>query len=179
MSFQLTTTLSEALQAIDFTGEQSGEQLGEQQKVHHFPIQEAEQSRTDEVLNRYGEAKWAIIDLLNEHYKHHKGDNNNPQQNFDLYNWLLENKEDEVAYFLNEAGSNCLTHSQYRAPSQFRLWLGKKGFVIGIEQKGKGFNVEKALAAAGGFFNFFEKSKSVVFFDDLNEARNVLMMWTF
>ncbi|MEK6950904.1 MAG: hypothetical protein AABX13_04240 [Nanoarchaeota archaeon] len=154
MPFHLTTTIAQALQEIEFTGEQKT-----------FSIHETEQLRPDDVLNAYGAAKWSIIDFLNQHY----------QQNFDLYHWLQENKEDEVAYFLNEAGSNCLTHSQYKAPSRFQLWLGKKGFIIGMEQKGKGFNVEKARSAAGGFFTFFEQSKSVVFFDDAEKAKTTFI----
>lgn len=161
MALHLITTLPQALQEIDFSSEQ--------QEVREFSIHEPEQLRTDDVLNSYGEAKWAIIELLNKHYAQN-------DVHYDLYNWLLENKEDEVAYFLNEAGSNCLTHSQYKAPCKFTVWLGKKGFVIGIEQKGKGFSVEDTVRnTPGGFFNFFAHSNSIIFFDHLPEARIVFM----
>lgn len=161
MSIHFTTSIAQALEAIGF--------FSEQQAVHEFPIHEPEELRTDDVLNRYGEAKWAVIELLNNHYAQN-------DVHYDLYNWLLENKEDEVAYFLNEAGSNCLSHSQYKTPSKFKVWLGKKGFVIGMEQKGKGFSIEEAIQNAGGFFGFFAQSKSIIFFDQRYKARTVFML---
>lgn len=169
MAIDHTLNLSLALQQVGFSREP-----GEQRSAQDFPLHETEELRTDDVLNKYGEAKWAIIELLNNHYAQNDVQND---VHYDLYNWLLENKEDEVAYFLNEGGSNCLTHSQYKAPSKFKVWLGKKGFVIGIEQKGNGFNVEKVSRyTPGGFFNFFSHSNSVIFFDHLNEARTVFML---
>ncbi len=163
MVVSLTANLSSALQDIEFTSD-----------YHEFPLHLQEQLRTDEILTPYGAAKWGIIDLLNQRYSSLLPDK------FDLYHWLSENTEDEVAYFLNEAGSNSLTHSQYKAPSKFRLWLGKKSFVIAIEQQGKGFPAEEvSRSTPGGFFNFFKNSKSVVFFDNPQEARIVFLQFSF
>lgn len=164
MAIDHALNLSLALQHVGFSREH-----GEQQSAQEFSIHEAEELRTDDVLNTYGTAKWAIIDLLNNHYAQN-------DVHYDLYNWLLENKEDEVAYFLNEGGSNCLTHSEYKAPSKFKVWLGKKGFVIGMEQKGKGFSIAEAIQKAGGFFGFFAQSKSIIFFDQRQEARAIFML---
>ena len=164
MTINLTQTLQKSLEAIEVT------------KGYEFPVYEFEEVRShlisDSVIKKYGDAKWAVVDLLNEKYGAlllHK---------FDLHNWLEKNQDDEVAYFLNEAGSNSLNYSQYLAPSHFHLWLGKKGFVIGIEQKGKGFNAikvhdEKLKENQGGAFNFFRGCKSAVFFDNAEDARIV------
>ena len=147
-----------------------------------MPVSEAEEVRThiisDEIIGKYGETKWAIIDLLNEKYGAILFNK------FDLYNWLEKNKDDEVAYFLNEAGSNSLNYSQFLTPSRFHLWLGKKGFVIGIEKKGKGFNAvkvdeEKLKENKGGAFGFFRECRNLVFFDDAEDARIVYFQGTF
>ncbi|MDP3698006.1 MAG: hypothetical protein Q8R47_00310 [Nanoarchaeota archaeon] len=167
MVLHFTKTLPEALENISSFGE-----------GYELPIYSAEEVRShlisDEVIADYGYAKWAIVDSLNEKYDALLFNK------FDLYNWLEKNQDDEVAYFLNEAGSNSLNYSEYLAPSRFHLWLGKKGFVIGIEQKGKGFNAvkindEKIKEHQGGAFQFFRNCKNVVFFDDPKEARMVYL----
>ena len=156
--------MQEALQNIDFSD------------YHELPVYDAEEVRThlisDAVIEHYGNTKWAIIDLLNEKYGALLFNK------FDLYHWLEKNKEDEVAYFLNEAGSNSLNYSQYLTPWRFHLWLGKKGFVIGIEQKGRGFdaikvNDEKIKEHQGGAFQFFRECKNAVFFDNAENAKVV------
>ncbi|MEK6863225.1 MAG: hypothetical protein AABW53_00855 [Nanoarchaeota archaeon] len=160
-------TLSQALENIGFSG-----------GYHKLPVYKPEIVRTniisDEIIETYGNAKWAVIDILNEKYGPVMS---NP---FDLHHWLEKNDDDEVAYFLNEAGSNSLNYSQYLVPWRFHLWLGKKGFVIGIEQKGDGFNAvkiheEKLHRHLGGAFNFFRWCKSAVFFDNPEEARVVYL----
>jgi len=118
-----------------------------------------------DLIERYGNAKWAIVDLLNERYG----------TKIDLQNWL-DYKEDDVAHFLNEAGSNSLHHSEFRAPWRFHLWLGEKGFIIGIEQKGRGFdasyvNSERVKDNEGAAFEFYRRCKGKVFFDDPKNAR--------
>src|SRR3989344_7523898 len=116
------------------------ESLDDIQAFEHytFPVHELEQARTivisDEIIERYGIAKWAVVDVLNEKYGIVLFNK------FDLHNLIDKNTDDEVAYFLNEACSNTLNYSEFKAPWKFHLWLGKMGFVIGIEQKGKGFN---------------------------------------
>ncbi len=123
-------------------------------------------SNTDQILSLYGDAKWEIVQRLNETYS----------TNFDLHNWIAENQDDEVAYFLNEAGSNCLNYAEYKIPSKFHLWLGKNGFIIGIEQKDS-FDVTKISQYSGGF-GFFTKSKNTIFFDDPKNAKIIFMQQT-
>ena len=146
MAIDFNKTLQQALENIGFSG-----------GYYELPIYELETVRTniisDEIIETYGNAKWAVIDILNEKYGALLSDK------FNLHNWLEKKDSDEVAYFLNEAGSNSLNYSQFLTPRRFHLWLGGKGFVIGIEQKGDGFNAvkiheEKLHRHLGGAFNF-------------------------
>ncbi len=161
MAIHFEKTLKEALKRIGNS------------KHKGFLIYNGEEIRTflnsDKLVGRYGEVKWEIVRLLNKTYN----------SSFDLHNWI-DGNEDDVAHFLNEVGSNCLNYSSYKIPFKFHLWLGKKGFVLGIEQKGKGFNAEdvynlRLKENKGAAFNFFRKCKSEIFFDDSKEARVVLM----
>ena len=165
MVLDFTKTLSEALEHIGYSDE-----------GYELPVYGAEEMKThlisDEVIEKYGRAKWAVVDILNEKYGAILFNK------FDLHNWLEKNKDDEVAYFLNEAGSNSLNYSQYLAPSYFHLWLGKNGFVIGIEQKGNGFNARninenRIKEHQGGAFAFFRECKGTVFFDNSENAKVV------
>lgn len=167
MVLHFTKDLKGALENIGFSGD-----------YHELPVYGSEEIRThlvsDAVIEQYGDAKWAIVDILNEKYGALL------LNKFDLHNWLEKNQDDEVAYFLNEAGSNSLNYSEYLAPSRFQLWLGKKGFVIGIEQKGKGFNAvkvhdEKLKENQGGAFAFFRECLNAVFFDDAESVRTVYL----
>lgn len=151
--------LAKALHNIQCTGEQTT-----------IPIHPHQKKRTKETITQYGNAKWAIVDLLNQRYS------TILNTEFNLYHWLHYNEHDEVAYFLNEAGSNALNHSQFKAPSHFHLWMGRKGFVIGIEQQGEGFNAvkineKKKKENEGAAFEFFRNCKSTIFFDDSSNAR--------
>lgn len=164
MTIHFQHTLSQALEQIEFTGEPTT-----------LPIHPHQTKRTEETIIQYGKAKWAIIDKLNERYS------TILNMEFNLHHWLHYNEHDEVAYFLNEAGSNALNHSQFKAPSHFHLWLGKKGFVIGIEQQGKGFdavkiNEEKIKEGEGAAFEFFRACKGTIFFDEPQKARVVYMV---
>src|SRR3990167_3027569 len=98
MTIHFTQTLQKSLETIKVT------------KGYEFPVYEAEEARdhllSDKVVEKYGEAKWAVVDILNEEYGAIMFNK------FDLHNWLEKNQDDEVAYFLNEAGSNSLNHSQ-------------------------------------------------------------------
>ena len=163
MVIHVQHTLAKSLDHINFSG-----------KYHGLPLPDLQQPRThensDALIELYGQCKWNIVDLLNKNY----------DADFNLNNWLLQNKHDEVAYFLNETGSNCLNYAQYKIPSQFHLWLGKKGFIIGIEQKGKGFNAQeidqkKIKENEGAAFAFFHSCKSSIFFDNPDDARIVFM----
>ena len=156
--------------------------LIEAQKHQEFIIHDQESPRTlslsDDIISLYGNHKWAIVDLLNQQYSHIL------TSPFDLYHWLNYNTSDEVAYFLNEAGSNVLSYAQYKAPYKFHLWLGKKGFIIGIEQKGQGFNAQQVdkkriKENEGAAFDFYRNCKSTIFFDNAKEARIVFMEYLF
>src|SRR3989344_2486775 len=142
------------------------------EKHHEFIVHAYEVARNlnngDEILERYGEAKWAVVDVLNARYGTH----------FDLYNWIHENPADEVAYFLNEAGSNTLSYAEHRVPWKFHVWLGIKGFIIAIEQKGRGFDAQKVddkrlKDNEGAAFDFFRNCSGEIFFDDVKDARVV------
>ena len=148
------------------------------QEHQEFLVHDQEELRThltsDEIVSRYGEIKWNILDLINEKYK----------TNFDHYNWLNQDQTDEVAYFINEAGSNVLSYSQFKAPFKFHLWLGQRGFIIGIEQRGKGFPAEQVhnqrlKENEGAAFEFFRNCKSQIFFDKPEEAKIVFMEYLF
>ena len=167
MAINFNQNLQEALAKIGFFGEHL-----------QLPVCELEEARShiisDAVIEKYGHNKWAIVDILNEKYGEMMFNK------FDLYNWLEKNKDDEVAYFLNEAGSNSLNYSEYLIPSYFHLWLGKNGFVIGIEQKGKGFNAAKINEEMlqenkGGGFTFFRQCRNKIFFDNATDARVVYL----
>lgn len=167
MDFAVSFT--EALERIGFAGEHI-----------QFSVHELEEMRTylssDEIIEKYGRAKWAIVDKLNERYSRIFN------CSFDLYSWLEGNSEDEVSFFLNEAGSNSLNYSEFKAPCRFHLWLGKKGFIIAVEQKDRGFdaeaiNFERACSNEGKAFDFFRNCKSRIFFDNSRDARVVFMEW--
>lgn len=163
MVLSFTESLQDALKLIDVVGDSI-----------QLPVHPHSRTRTEETIPHYGNTKWKIVDLLNERYSTLLKDK------FDLYHWLDYNENDEVAYFLNEAGSNTLHYAEFKAPAHFHLWLGKKGFVIGIEQQGKGFdarriNDEKIKENEGAAFEFFRKCKSTIFFDDPREAKRVYL----
>ncbi len=178
MVIQFNQTLPAALQEIEFTEHQEWI-VHEKEEERTYPI-------SDELVGKYGGFKWAIVDLLNQKYNSTLNEKFNlalPGK-FDLYNWINKNQEDEVAYFLNEAGSNCLNHSEFKAPYKSHLWLGRKGFVIGLEQKGKGFDAEavhqqKIKENEGAAFEFFRNCNSKIFFDNPENARVVFMEWVF
>ena len=114
----------------------------------------------------YHDSKFAIVELINDKYG----------TKFDHENWLHYKESDEVSYFLNEAGSNSLHHSEFKAPYRLCLWLGENGFMISIEQKGKGFDASfvdshRIKENEGAAFEFYRKCKGEVFFDDEKETR--------
>lgn len=166
MVLEFSLDLAEALEKISL--------------LEHFEweIHNGDEARTDEIIEKYGEAKWQVVELLNECYGHLLA------EKFDLHNWLDHNQDDEVAYFLNEAGSNSLNHSEYQAPAKFHLWIGKEGFIIGIEQKGQGFNAKEVdnkmiRSNEGAAFSFFRSCKSQIFFDDAEKSKIVFLKHQF
>ncbi len=141
------------------------------QEEKHFPIHLEDKERThhnaDEIMERYGDSLHALVSLLNQRYA----------LDCNLLAWL-EHDEDEVSSFLNEACSNTLHHASFKAPSHVRVWLGEKGFIIGIEQKGKGFDAQTVhhldkKENKGAAFDFYRKSKGKIFFDHPPDARIV------
>lgn len=167
MTLHFNHNLAQALENINYSGES-----------HQFLIHNTEKERDVHsscgIVEKYGDVKHKVVNLINEKY------GTILANKFDLYNWILQNQEDEVAYFINEAGSNCLSYSQLKAPHMFHLWLGSKGFIIGIEQKGNGFNAEKIhhkkiKENKGAAFEFFRSCRNRIFFDDSNNAKMVLM----
>lgn len=171
MSFNFQKKLKQALENI------------EHYDYRYFLIHEKEEERNNEIIKIYGDAKWQIVGLLNEKYSLLlKGAFGLHQ--LDLHNWLNYNEKDEVAYFLNEAGSNALNYSQFKAPYKFHLWLGRKGFVVGIEQKGKGFDAEhvhqnQIKDNEGAAFDFFRRCKAEIFFDNPKDSKIVFMEFQF
>lgn len=169
MVLNFRRTFLEALSSIKYQGKHK------ELLVHG---EEREINDHSEIIEVYGNSKWKVVDLINEHYS------SVLNKKFDLYNWLHHNEEDELAYFLSEAGSNCLSHSQFKAPHKFHLWLGEKGFIVGIEQLGKGFPAElvhkkRIKQNEGAAFEFFEKCQSQIFFDDPHDAKMIFMEYTF
>ena len=131
-----------------------------------------------DLISKYGDAKWSIIDLLNNNYS------GLLKNKFDLYNWLNHNEDDEVSYFINEVGSNSLNYSKFKAPYKFDLFLGEQGFIISIEQKGSGFNaleVDQMMIKEneGAGFNFFRNCKNIIFFDDYKNAKIINLQYLF
>ncbi len=168
MTLNFTKNLHEALENINF------------KEYHEFIVYEQETVRdvysSCGIVERYGQQKWKIIDLLNDQFSSVIKDK------FDLYNWLNHNQNDELAYFLNEAGSNSLNHSDFKAPAKFQVWVGEKGFIVGIEQKGKGFDAlevdyQKIKKNEGAAFDFFRNCQNEVFFDNPKEAKTIYFEW--
>jgi hypothetical protein len=156
MTLNFNKTLQQSLEKINYL------------EHYEFIVNEGVIDDYEQLINNYGAKKWAIVDLLNEKFK----------LNSDLINWLHWNENDEVAYFLSETGSNALHHSEFKIPHKFTLWIGEKGFIIGVAQKGKGFNAlevhdNRIMDNKGAAFNFFRKCKGSIFFDDSSEAKIV------
>ena len=166
MTLDFSARLDKMLEMIKFAGNYQG-----------FVVHDKDEQREDhdEIISLYGKVKWKIADLLNQNYS---------MVNVDLYNWLDENENDEVSYFLNEAGSNSLNYSEFKAPSGFHLWLGEKGFILAIEQRGKGFDAEninekRIKKNEGRAFEFFRNCKGRIFFDDPKNAKIIFMAVNF
>ncbi len=167
MVINFNHSLQQALEDINFQGQY-------QEYVIHEDTRERCEHTDSELIEKYGDAKWNVVDVLNKEFSTVLGGK------FDLYNWLHHKEEDEVAYFLNEGGSNTLNYSQFKAPHSFRVWLGSKGFVIGIQQMGKGFNAWKVndkelMSNEGAAFDFFRRCNNVIFFDDAENTKIVFM----
>ncbi len=159
MVLQFNLVLNDSLKRIDFTNYHEINVHPHSSVVEHSSI-----------VGKYNGAKLMIIELLNKQYN----------TEFNLHNWINYNENDEVAYFLNEVGNNSLHYSEFGCAAKFHLWKGSKGFVIGIEQKGKGFdaknvNENRVFNTQGKGFEFFRNCSNVIFFDDSKNAKIVYM----
>lgn len=130
-------------------------------------------TNTDQILEKYADAKHQIINHINQYY----------QTNHNHDNWLT-NQPDDVAHFLNEAGSNTLNYSEFKTPHKFHLHLGTKGFIIGIEQLGQAFNAQyiyenKIKQNQGKAFTFYNNSESTVFFNHPTNTTIVYLQFLF
>ena len=139
--------------------------------------------KNKEIIDVYGEQMWAVVDLINNKLTNEGKNSQVFNGKFDLYNWI-NHQPDEVAYFLSETGSNCINFSEFKIPAKFHLWLGKKGFIIGVEQEGMGFNAEnvnnqRIKDNEGAAFDFFRNCQNSIFFDNHQETRIVYMEWLF
>ncbi len=171
MVINFNLTLPQALQRIVYDGE-----------FHEFEIHSKNNipEDYDQFIQQYADAKWNAVGILNKQYK------DKLDKEYNLYNWL-NHIPDDVAYFLNEAGSNCNNYSDFKAPFRFCLWLGKNGFLLAVEQKGKGFDASEIflkeetenLENSGGGFRFFKETSSSVFFDNSKEANVVYLLAKF
>jgi hypothetical protein len=126
-------------------------------------------NNTDEILEKYALTKDRIVELVNKNYG----------TNYNLENWVND-KEDDLAYFLNETGSNMLNYSSNKIPLKFHLYLGKKGFIVAMEQESC-FNAQevdnkKLKENQGRAFNFYRQSKNKIFFDNPEKAKTVFMV---
>ena len=131
-------------------------------------------SNSCDIIEQYAIGKEQVVSLINEVYS----------KNFDLHNWIKRDLNDEVSFFLNEAGSNVLNYSQFKAPSKFELFFGKKGFIIGIEQKGKSFNAKhihdyNIKENEGMAFKFYKSCKNKIFFDHPQDTNIVYLEFLF
>lgn len=162
MVISFSVQLAGALEKIQWTNQQKS-----------IPLDK----NSSQKIELYGNAKWAVVDLLNERYAQRF------DSRIDLYNWIYYNEQDEVAYFLNEAGSNILNYAQHKLPSAFHLWFGENGFVIAIEQEGNGFNALqidqlRLRENEGAGFEFFRNCRSTIFFDNPQNAHIIYFMQT-
>ena len=160
-------SLRESLKNIDFVEH-------EEEFIVHTKKENRVLSNSCDIIDRYALKKEQVVRLINEVYG----------TNFDLYNWIENDLSDEVSYFLNEAGSNVLNYSQFLAPYKFKLFFGKKGFVIGIEQKGKSFNAQhihnnNIKQNEGMAFKFYKECSNKIFFDHPQDTNIVYMEFLF
>ncbi len=166
---------------VDFerTLEESKKVIGFSKEMAEFVIFDVKEVNSlEEIQIKFSKALWTVVEVLNSRY-HEK-----LELEFNLYNWIEHNNSDEVAYFLNEASSNCLNYSQFKAPWKFVVYFGSYGFVLGVLQQGNGFNAESVFldrvkSNEGAGFLFYEECSSVIFFDDPDCATSVYLEFLF
>ncbi len=174
LNFQLQLTV--ALAEINYTSQYYSFLIHNQEQ--EVPTPQENKQQHDSFIQKYANAKWGIVDILNERYF------SILNFKFDLYNWATHNTNDEVAYFLTEAGSNCMNYAEFKAPHTFHLWLGSNGFIIGIEQKGQPFpaeliNEKNIKQNEGAAFEFYRRCKGTIFFDDPENSKIIYLKLNF
>jgi hypothetical protein len=115
-------------------------------------------------LDEYDNAKEQIIQTINKTYN----------QNHDQYNWII-NKEDELSFFLNEAGSNARLHGNKL--KQITLILATNSYIIEFEQN-KTFNPQNVAnynlkKNRGAGFKFYKSCKATIFFNNKTNANKI------
>ncbi|MFC1801759.1 hypothetical protein ACFLZB_04830, partial [Nanoarchaeota archaeon] len=84
--------------------------------------------------------------------------------------------------------ANAAWYSQFQFIYGLSLWTGESGFVLGVEQKGNGYDAvtinEKRITShgdgiGGGFFNLCRDNPQEFFFDNPSDARIVYMKHEF
>ncbi len=132
-------------------------------------------------LDSYTDAKRFIVDSIADLY----GDRlvEDGLRRPDLYNWLFERFDDEVSYFVVEAGANVIHHARLR-DAMVRVYFGQKGFIVEFEQANDFFNAElvvsqRIMTHKGGGFLFFNGCRGIVFFDNSTLVRCVYYAYFF
>ena len=140
--------------------------IGSTKETAEFVIFDMDQPCSpEEIQIRYSKALWTVVEVINGRYA------SKLPFEFNLYNWIEHNHKDELAYFLNEASSNCMNYSDYKSSYKFVIHFGEKGFIVGVLQQGKGFNAElifpltEQYKVAGVFFydrgDVYKKSENI------------------
>ncbi|MBW2984400.1 hypothetical protein KY361_04750 [Candidatus Woesearchaeota archaeon] len=85
--------------------------------------------------------------------------------------------------FISHITTNVRKYSQYGIEYRIHFWQGERGFVVGIEQKGRGFEAkrvdsERIASSYGNGFNFYRACSPYIFFDSPSDARIVYMQWS-
>ena len=84
--------------------------------------------------------------------------------------------------FFNHAYSNIFERSQYGRTYKDHYWFGKRGFVIGIEQKGRGFDAvqidsKRTKNGHGHGFDHYRSCPYPIFFDNSRDARVIYVQY--
>ena len=167
MGIKWDWTLTNALERIKFKdGEVWDWQISA--KVVKFPF-DVVHLPLSEYHERYERAQERIVRIVNYVF----------DKNFDLSHWPKK-PGDELAFFLVETGNNAMWHSQFQAPYRHFLFVGEQEFVVGISQKGRGFNAREVdklrqFSYGGRAFEFYRGCRSTIFFDNPESARVVFM----
>ena len=178
MVIKFSKTLGEALQEIGYGGELKNTIeyiLHNEEKK----IQDMSKDYKSKLVQRFYRevlGKNLIPELVNENYGHllkeplvmppHSHDCNNP------FTFLWERYNDSILY------------GEYGMPSRFNMWLGQESFILGLEQKGKGFNVikinkRKPRKRGGTGFKDLRETRHDIFFDNPEDARAVYLQYKF